>query len=90
MKNYRGIELWTGDCPNGCFHKLIDRAIEENSIAGIEPKVAEVPGFGMVGFEIRRYSAKLKRHTETVNGHYAYAHWTHCPICGERLEKHNA
>ena len=90
MNNYRGVELWSGDCPNGCFHKLIDRAISENTVSGKEPKVAERPGFGRASFDAKRYSAKLGRHTKTVNGHYVSAHWTHCPICGARLEDRNA
>ena len=86
MKSYRGVNLYSGDCPNGCFHKLIDAAIESNVIGGVEPKVECVPGFGWAVFEVRRYSRKLRRHTHTVNGHYVSMNWVHCPICGAKLE----
>lgn len=84
MNSYRGVNLCSGDCPNGCFHKLIDRAISENTIGGVEPKVSGYQN-GRVAYEIRRYSQKLKRHTQTVNGHYVSTPWTHCPICGAEL-----
>lgn len=78
-------EVCVPTCPNGCFEQLIDEAEEQNTVAGVKPKLRQ-HAFGSSSIEALRYSERLKRHGKRANGHYISKQWTHCPFCGAKLE----
>ena len=86
MNKYEYKGVWIPSCPNHCFERMIDTGIEKHRIAGIEPKITP-DGLGYSLFGFRRYSKRLKRHSQTVQGNYYSEQWTHCPHCGSKLLK---
>jgi len=72
-------------CQNRCFERLIDETEKQNTVAGVKPKLRQ-HAFGRCSVEALRYSERLKRHGKRANGNYLSERWTHCPLCGEKLE----
>ena len=82
---YRGVWIPV-KCPNKCFERLVDKALDNNIIDGVEPRIRTYNShLGYTAFEIFCYSKRLKRHSTRANGHYISERWTHCPLCGAKL-----
>lgn len=83
MKIYRGISI--PECPNGCFEKFLDKAAEENTVDGQEPKLRQTGWIGTLSVGALRYSSLLGRYGRRANGNYHTAAWKYCPLCGGAL-----
>lgn len=72
-------------CPNRCLDKLAEQARRENIVDGHDPKLLWDDNIGDSTIRVYRWSKRLKRHTETPNGHYLSQRFKYCPHCGAKL-----
>lgn len=80
---HKGISVYKS-CKNKCIEKMIDEAINKNTINDIEPK-PNLYNFWYSQIDVKRYSEKLGRHIEKRNGNDFSKRWEYCPFCGEKL-----
>ena len=83
LYEYKNVYL-TKSCKNHCFEKIIDEAIDKNTIEDVKP-ILNLYHFWYSTVEVKRYSKKLDRHTEKRTGHDISKRWIYCPFCGEKL-----
>lgn len=85
MEFYNGAYI--PKCKNRCFEKLMDEAMAEHAVDGIEPKIKASYSIGSSGFDIYEWSRRLQRHSKRIQGNYISKKWAYCPFCGERLQQ---